>query len=223
MYWGEKAVWDTGTADTPASPIRLREGEHLGVNEWRRSANQHYTLILQGDGNLVLYRDMKDAMWASNTAGKPVTTAVMQGDGKLVLYDNTGRAPWASNTSGNPGSHLEVQDDGNAVIYSNGKVTWATDTVDSPASPFWLRPGESLAPDESRHSANGQCTLVLQASDGNLVLYDAAGTPHWATGTSARKRVSISVPRISESASPSRMRARRSSPARTRADDRSRA
>lgn len=42
----------------------LKEGDYL------KSANGKYTLIMQGDGNLVGYDETNKAFWASNTAGQ---------------------------------------------------------------------------------------------------------------------------------------------------------
>jgi hypothetical protein len=49
-----------------------------------------------------------------------------------------------------------------------------------------LTAGQSLMPGQSLHSPDGQFTLVLQQSDGNLVLYDPVGKPLWSSGTSNR-------------------------------------
>jgi hypothetical protein len=88
---------------------------------------------MQADGNLVLYRnDNSQALWASNTCGKPVTHAIMQGDGNFVLYDNTGKAYWATGTWTAPGSYVILQDDGNFVLYGpNGGALWASNTVEN--------------------------------------------------------------------------------------------
>jgi hypothetical protein len=40
--------------------------------------------------------------------------------------------------------------------------------------------GDALQPGQSISSPNGAWRLTYQAADGNLVLYDSAGTPHWA-------------------------------------------
>lgn len=93
------------------------------------SNNSGFSLILQSDGNLVLYEECGTALWASNTAGIAVTSCNMQTDGNLVIYAEAGNPVWASNTDGNDGAHLVVQDDGNVVIYDpyNNPV-WATGT-----------------------------------------------------------------------------------------------
>jgi hypothetical protein len=93
------------------------------------SANGKYNLVMQDDGNLVLYRVNGPALWASGTYGIAIQHAVMQYDGNLVLYDYAGRARWASGTYGNPGALLYVQCDGNVVIYKPNVPIWATNTV----------------------------------------------------------------------------------------------
>jgi hypothetical protein len=70
-------------------------------NQKRNDAAQ---LVLQTDGNLVLYDDQKKAKWDSKTQGsfdakyrtvefKPVK-GVLENDGSFVLYSATGKAVW---------------------------------------------------------------------------------------------------------------------------------
>ena len=102
----------------------LESGQMLYRGEALTSPNGYYKLILQEDGNLVLYRKGK-ALWSSGTNGKDARKLVMQSDGNLVLYGNNGPI-WASNTSGNRGAFLMLQNDGNLVIY---KAVWSTGTA----------------------------------------------------------------------------------------------
>lgn len=110
---------------------RLTTDQRLDIDNEVTSGNGRLRLIMQGDGNLVLYRtDDGKPLWASNTAGTPASYAIMQGDGNLVVYDADGAPYWATSTNGNPGAFLVVQDDGNLVIYSvDGAALWASDTV----------------------------------------------------------------------------------------------
>lgn len=116
-----------GTASV-AGPYsdHLYENESLTKGQWLRSNNGQYTLVLQDDGNFVLYGRGR-ALWASNTEGRAARIAAMQSDGNLVIYGYP-HAIWASNTHNNPGAHLVVQDDGNVVIYLARKAIWATGT-----------------------------------------------------------------------------------------------
>ena len=116
---------------------RLLPGQQLGVDAELRSNNGWLRLVLQGDGNLVLYRvQVQRYLWDSGTYGKPVSRVIMQGDGNLVAYSNTGQALWASNTDGHPGASVVLQDDGNLVVYDTaGRALWATNTVQDFISP----------------------------------------------------------------------------------------
>jgi lysophospholipase L1-like esterase len=105
------------------------------------SLRGQFHLVLQADGNLVLYGPQRRALWASGTEGQPAAEAVMQPDGNLVVYGTrrgnrvgTGRALWASGTNGLVGADLRIQDDGNVVIYHKGRAAWSTGTG------TWTRP-----------------------------------------------------------------------------------
>ncbi|KAA2241439.1 hypothetical protein F0L74_16190 [Chitinophaga agrisoli] len=115
---------------------RLYAGQSLPVNGSLTSANGQHTLILQGDGNLVLYR-VKDhvARWATATDGQQVDIAEMQGDGNFVMYGPGHSYVWDSATDQRPGAFLVLQDDGNLVIYDgNGAPLWSSDTWIASAS-----------------------------------------------------------------------------------------
>lgn len=101
----------------------------LNANESILSNNEKYRLILQGDGNLVLYNEQWKALWASWTVGKGGIYLIMQADGNLVLYDKNWVAVWNTRTSGKNISSLNMQDDGNIVIYNAKGYTWASWTV----------------------------------------------------------------------------------------------
>ena len=104
--------------DTLGSGQTLYEGETL------KSPNGQYKLILQNDGNLVLY-DGSKAIWSTGTQRKQGRKLVMQSDGNLVLYGIRGPV-WATNTSGNQGAYLKIQNDGNLVIY---RAVWSIHTA----------------------------------------------------------------------------------------------
>ena len=148
---GMRPLWSTGTqvsapppAEPPAPPPppppppappaaptvgcgTLATGAALGRGQSVTSCGGRFTLVHQGDGNVVLY-DGGVAIWHTHTNGRATTTFVMQGDGNLVLY-NGGTALWNSGTSGHSGATLAVQDDGNAVIYAGGRAWWVSGTV----------------------------------------------------------------------------------------------
>ena len=69
--------WSTGYAGN-----RLLPGAQLTAGAFLRSADRRLTMVMQGDGNLVLYRD-GPAVWSSGTSGDGLR-AVMQYDGNFV-------------------------------------------------------------------------------------------------------------------------------------------
>jgi hypothetical protein len=132
-------LWATNTV-IPAGPTAqgntMRPGEVLYPGQSIHSSNGNYTLILQPDGNLVLYSASGVALWSSKTDGRPVAVTTMQADGNLVLYESGPKGDLATHTSQNPRSHLIVQDDGNVVIYrADGSAIWATNTVQPVTNP----------------------------------------------------------------------------------------
>ncbi|MHB8907783.1 MAG: lectin [Syntrophales bacterium] len=125
-------LYATFVSLTPAivcAADRLNPGELLKAEDQITSANGQYRLIMQRDGNLVLYDDARrQLLWETNTQGQRVDRVIMQRDGNLVLYLHSGQPVWASNTAGKPGSFLLVQNDGNMVIYQPQGI-WASNTA----------------------------------------------------------------------------------------------
>jgi tyrosinase len=126
------AIWSTDTW-VPTGPSAqgddMQPGELLNPGESITSANGRYTLVYQGDGNLVLYR-LGTWLWDSATDGRRAGVCIMQGDGNLVVYGPGGAYVWDTSTHENPGSRLVLQIDGNVVIYRpDGTPVWATNTV----------------------------------------------------------------------------------------------
>ncbi|WP_216838948.1 hypothetical protein [Caulobacter sp. S45] len=112
----------------PAALYLMNAGQGLLRNQTMWSQDGRYELVLQGDGNLVLYGP-SGALWSSATSGTQAAYLVMQGDGNLVLYDVQSKALWSSQTSGNAGAYLALQTDGNLVVYSaSNAAVWNTGT-----------------------------------------------------------------------------------------------
>ena len=119
----------SGGGGTTGSCGEFAANVSLTANQSLASCNGDYSLIMQGDGNLVLYQG-GTALWASNTVGSGADEAILQGDGNFVLYTSSGTPVWASNTAGNAGAYLSVQNDGNVVVYSaSGAALWSTGTA----------------------------------------------------------------------------------------------
>ena len=103
----------------------------------RQVENGSYFLIIQGDGDLILYTSNhfvpQHALWSSKTNGKGTAPyrLVMQDDDNLVVYDTWNAPTWASYTckKGTRGHYLIIQDDRNAVVYDgSGVPRWSSRT-----------------------------------------------------------------------------------------------
>ena len=64
------------------------------------TADRNHKLVVQPDGNLVLYNGSGQALWHTGTFGKGPAKLVVQPDGNLVLYNGSGQALWHTNTFG---------------------------------------------------------------------------------------------------------------------------
>jgi hypothetical protein len=110
---------------------RLNPNQRLRENQPLTSSNGRAYLVLQSDGNLVVYQtNPKRALWASKTRRTPNEhySVIMQHDGNLVILNRAGGPVWATGSQGHPGAYLIMQDDGNAVIYQNSRPYWASGT-----------------------------------------------------------------------------------------------
>ena len=81
----------------------LSAGQQINANQYMLSADVRFALLLQTDGNLVLYGS--NAIWNSGTSGSGATRLVMQTDGNLVLY-NVNTPVWFTATGGTGAAHL---------------------------------------------------------------------------------------------------------------------
>lgn len=120
-----KGVLYSDLSAAVAPQAELAAGQTLSQALW--SLDGRFRLLLQGDGNLVIYRNADGhPIWSTGT-----TTGVRlvnQNDGNLVLYRADGVAVWSSKTYGKGPSSLWMQQDGNLVLYRNSDatVTWAS-------------------------------------------------------------------------------------------------
>jgi cell wall-associated NlpC family hydrolase len=173
LYQGSTAIWAI-TSNVTASGVSdiLTEGQS------KQSPGGQYLLKMQTDGNLVLYNG-STAIWATNTNTGAGNYVELGPDGNLVVFNSAHTVLWQSGTGGNStglAPSLDVQRDGNLVIYEPSGPIWAkTSTVStSPVS-------DTLTSGQSKTSPNGQYTLAMQ-SGGNLV-ETRAGSTVWSTGT----------------------------------------
>jgi len=147
IYVGGQAIWSTSTSGTAGSHI-----------------------VMQVDGNLVLYTPSGQAVWQSGTSGLSAQapfSLIMQSDHNLVIYNNADQAVWTSNT------HVGACQ----CDYSchPGSVT---------GTQGYLGNGAQLTAGQSISANDGQCVLsAVMQGDGNFVLYGSDGHAYWQTAT----------------------------------------
>jgi hypothetical protein len=181
----------TAVPPKPTGCGHIAPGQGLTAGETLESCDGRFTLAMQTDGNLVLYRGDAGALWDTGTNGRGGYVVVMQGDGNFVVYGHDSNALWASGTNGHGGASLALQTDGNLVVYgTNSAALWAsgTNVPGAPPAPSGcgtIAPGQGLTAGDSVSSCDGRYTLAMQG-DGNLVLYHNGVGALWATGTNGR-------------------------------------
>ncbi|MGW7002613.1 hypothetical protein ACWGCW_07250 [Streptomyces sp. NPDC054933] len=122
-----------------ARPQTITSGQVLKAGWWTQGTRT--TLVMQPDGNLVMYRKRDGAgIWSTGTSGQVGAYAMLQSDGNLVVYrkgggPSTGGALWSTGTWGHSQAWAWMQDDGNLVIYPRTATTidaagalWASNT-----------------------------------------------------------------------------------------------
>lgn len=175
-------------SESVAKRWMLHVGETLQSQEsiWSRSSTAE--LLMQPDGNLVIYsRPEGEVVWATMVygSGQHGSILTLTPDGDLQVQSH-GTAVWNTRTAG--GYVLQLQDDGNLELVSaQSKVLWQSGSslsmkFDPSSSRVWrLFVNEVLQNRDSLWSRSGKVELVVQA-DGNLVLYSRpAGQVLWAT------------------------------------------
>lgn len=121
-----RAKGDVGQTfpDFPAGKTHLAPGETLQAGQSLVSPNGWFTVVVQTDGNVVLYNKGMTAIWSTRTRGNNLRL-VHQLDGNVVLYDDQNHVYWQTGTGGFQTSGLHIQSDGNFALYAtDGKALW---------------------------------------------------------------------------------------------------
>jgi murein DD-endopeptidase MepM/ murein hydrolase activator NlpD len=119
-------------AAAAAGSDHLKVWERLNPGQFLRSQNGAYVLIMQSDGNAVIYAPGNIALWSTGTRGNLFLNN--EGDGRLVVHGLDYPYPphWIRPATGSGPSTLVMQDDGNLVFYTdtNPRVaTWQSGTM----------------------------------------------------------------------------------------------
>jgi hypothetical protein len=111
-------------------------GSTLRPGDYFFSCNYNAYLLMQGNGDLVLYETATGRqLWHSGTAGWGGSYAEMLPNGDFVVMSASSIPIWGTGTFWG-GSYTAVQADGNLVVYSpTGYPLWQTGTRLSPPFP----------------------------------------------------------------------------------------
>ncbi|WP_019868280.1 hypothetical protein [Methylovulum miyakonense] len=160
----------------------LQPGATLAQGQWIMSPNNACLLIMQTDGNLVLYQIagappigstsfVGRALWATGTNNEG-TLFVVGLDGSLTVQGNNFIDTLFSGDNITPG-YLAIQTDGNLVLYdASDSPVWATGTVLVWPSPRWVNIQFT--------DANNDTYLLTasgSASGSSVTLADSANSP----------------------------------------------
>ena len=119
---------DGSVPSGPTQCGRFDANQALVHGRSQKSCDGRFSLVMQDDGNLVLYQS-STVLWSTRTSLSAAYTAIMQSDGNFVLYDWFNTPILSTGTSGHVGAYAFVQNDGNFVIYSStGVPLWDSKT-----------------------------------------------------------------------------------------------
>jgi hypothetical protein len=152
-------------------------------------------LVMQNDGDLVLYAPGPAAEWASDTSSSSGADLVMQNDGNLVVYAPGGKALWA--TGGDqilggalcPGDQMTTSQRLAASQYEEAgtpSYTYLTFAPHDKSKGMELDIDYGAPrPDQLWSDSSSPTSIYLvQQRDGNLVIYPTgSSTALWATAT----------------------------------------
>lgn len=100
--------------------------QHLKRHQALRSTNGVYSLLVQDDGNMCIYKDGTAFVWGTMTQGKDGAILKMQADGNLCLYNGKDGHVWSTDTyrggSAKMGNRLVLQDDGQLVLFNSANA-----------------------------------------------------------------------------------------------------
>jgi hypothetical protein len=170
----DKYLWDRGTDG--------RQGE---------------TLVMQTDGNLVVYTLAGAPIWASNTAGNPGSQLLVQDDGNVVIYrpeppsgqsavwetaTNQNRVPTGTPAQGDNMQPSQALTAEAAITSADGRFTFVFQT-DGNLVLYKKHVGRNWTPLWASATAGQPGIVCLMQTDGNLVIYDGQARPLWASHT----------------------------------------
>lgn len=164
-----RCIWKT----TGVARDKLTAGERLYSGQKLTSPNGEYTLEVQTDGNLGIYRAADHVpVYGALSVGKPISYgyyATLQYDGNFAVKDGDNAAVWytaTQNRIGYAANIVRLMDNGTLQVFSGSQSIWST-----PLPPRdTIKLGERLNVGEKLTSRNGAYKAIVQ-TDGNLGVF----------------------------------------------------
>ncbi|KAG5666765.1 hypothetical protein PVAND_014775 [Polypedilum vanderplanki] len=93
-----------------------------------KSANGEFFLIMEKNGNLVIYAtNQKVPIWATNTDKTGGKRVCMQADSDFNMYSHSNTLIWSSKTKGLNGTYVKLQNNGKLEMFTKAdKKVWET-------------------------------------------------------------------------------------------------
>jgi hypothetical protein len=148
------------------------------ITDTLTSKNGIFALVMQSDGNLVIYKKGGSAVWSTKTSGSNRTRLTSVGNLEIRVSGGLESLVWQSGSSGT-GSKLVVSDEGNAVIYDqSNNVVWSSDIVASTTGGVIV---PVVANSITISSCDGPVSLVCPAN--NVIISGTITYGRWEQGT----------------------------------------
>ena len=139
---GSLAIVDEqGTVRWSNVKYEMRAGQRLLENEIFKHADLNVFLMVQGDGNMVVFEGygfddpVKKAIWSSGSGGASGDYFInMQTDGNLVVVRGSALDPqgavWSTGSSSDANSYLDFDTDKMLVVRNgDGSIAWKAGEV----------------------------------------------------------------------------------------------
>lgn len=106
----------------------FKPGNGLKPGQTLVSCDGRFTLNMQLDGNLVLYKGQSTVLWTTGTVNSDSAQLELTPSGDFIIYGKLGEPLWRSGNAGQTAAQAFVQVDGNLVIYGPTQAVWASNT-----------------------------------------------------------------------------------------------
>ncbi len=175
---------DFSDAEAGPGTYRLKHNQKLKAGEFLIDRSGSTKLVMQGDGNLVLYNLQNNTpIWSTNTYRHGNGCYVVMENNNLVVYNKYNNKIWATNTPkkfSSPSYYLAIKKNLLLIANLDKNLLWVSNSQFLKDEGLLLMNQRLNAGESIKNSNNSK--LIMQ-HDGNLVLYNNNNTPIWSSQT----------------------------------------